>query len=145
MSEFKSSKRSVAASAEAVYAKLSDLSSLGSVLSNIPEGALDADNRQLLEQVKSTPDSVTFPAGPVGEVTLQVARRVPPTLISLEGVGTPVALNLRLEITPSGSDACEVMVALDIAIPAMLKPMVGGTLQKMADQFADVVERLNYE
>lgn len=145
MAEFKSSPRGINASAEAVYDKLSNLTAFRDILANVPESAVPAEQREMLEKVKVTDDSISFPAGPVGEITMKVAQRLRPTLISMEGVGTPVAISMRLEIAPLSDSQCEAAVALDVAIPPMLKPMVGGTLQKMADQFADVIERLNYE
>lgn len=145
MAVYKSSGRAIKASASAVYNKLSDLEGLKSVIDNIPASMVPEDKKGLLDGVKITSDSITFPAGPVGELTLKVAEKIDPTLISLVGVGTPVALNLKLELAPLGAEECEGVVALDVAIPPMLKPMVGGSLQKMVDQFADVIERLKYE
>ncbi len=144
MPVYKSTGRLVNASAEAVYNKLSDLEGLKSVIANIPDSAVPADKRELLEGIKVTANSISFPAGPVGELTLVVKERVSPTLISLEGVGAPVALGMALEIAPLSESSCEAAVSIDIAIPKMMAPMIGGTIQKMADQFADVIERLNY-
>lgn len=144
MAVYKSNGRRVMASAESVYNKLSDLNGLKNVIAGIPESAIPSDKRELLDGVNITSDSISFPAGPVGDITLRVAEKIEPSLISLEGVGTPVPLLLRLELASIGSDECEAVVALDVAIPPMLKPMVGGSLQKMVDQFADIIERLKY-
>lgn len=141
---YKSTGRLVNASAEAVYNKLSDLEGLKSVIANIPDSAVPADKREMLESIEVTADSISFPAGPVGQLTLEVRERINPTLIRLEGVGAPVALGMALEIAPISDSSCEAAVAIDIAIPKMMAPMIGGTIQKMADQFADVIERLNY-
>ncbi|MDE6811944.1 MAG: hypothetical protein K2J15_06280 [Muribaculaceae bacterium] len=145
MAVYKSSGRAVYAPASAVYNKLSDLNGLKSVINNIPSEVVPDDKKELLDGVKITSDSISFPAGPVGELTLKVVEKIEPSLISLEGIGTPVALNLRLELASLGASECEAVVALDVAIPPMLKPMVGGSLQKMVDQFADIIERLKYE
>ncbi|MDE5843209.1 MAG: SRPBCC family protein [Muribaculaceae bacterium] len=145
MAVYKSSGRAVFAPAAAVYNKLSDLNGLKGLIDNIPADVVPEDKQELLAGVRITSDSISFPAGPVGEITLRVAEKIEPSLISLEGVGTPVALNLRLELAGIAASECEAVVALDIAIPPMLKPMVGGSLQKMVDQFADIIERLKYE
>lgn len=144
MPVYKSTGRPISASAQAVYAKLSNLEGLKTIIANIPESAVPEDKRELLDGVKVTADSISFPAGPVGEITLRVTERLAPTLIRLEGVGTPVPLTMALEIAPLSESSCEAAVAIDIAIPKMMAPMIGGTIQKMADQFADVLERLNY-
>ena len=144
MAIFKSKTVAVAAPAEAVFDKLSDLSSLKVLMADIPASAVPEEQRSMLEAVSVTDDTITFPAGPVGELTMRMTRKERPTLIRLDGEGAPVALNMSLEIGEVGPDASEAAVSIDIAIPPMLKPMIGGTLQKMADQFADVIGQLNY-
>lgn len=145
MSIFKSTPVGIKASADAVYSKLSDLSNLKSLMSRIPESAIPADKKEMFDAVKITEDSIIFPAGPIGEVTLKMVEKVRPSLIKLEGVGTPVGMTLTLLIAGISTDTSEGCVEIDIAIPAMLKPMIGGTIQKMADQFAQVLGALNYE
>ena len=145
MALYKSKIQQIPASAEAVFDKLSDMSNLKSVLANVPESAIPADKRELFDAVRVSENSISFPAGPVGALTLRMARKERPGLIELIGEGAPVALTLSLEITPTGASSSEGCVAIDIAIPAMLKPMIGGTLQKMADQFGDVLGKLRYD
>lgn len=142
MANYKSEKVSLNHSAEAVFTKLSNLEGLGELLKNVPRGNIPADQLSMLEQVRVTPDTITFPAGPAGEVTLQVKRLEAPTLIALEGVGTPVPMGLSLHILPLTPDSCETYVDIELQIPAMLKPMVNGPLQKMADQFAQMLRQL---
>lgn len=144
MATYKSDKQAVAASAEQVYTKLSDLENLRNVIANIPEEKIPADKRGMLEQVKITSDSISLPAGPVGDIRLQVSRLDPYSRIELSGIGTPVPLTLGVQIDEAGPDRSEVQVLLDIDIPMMLKPMVGGTLQKMVDQFATVMAAIRF-
>lgn len=142
MATYKSEIVSLAYPAERVYAKLSNLEGLGDLLKNVPTSSIPADQAAMLEQVTVTGDSISFPAGPVGSLTLKVVERVEPTLIALEGVGSPVPMSLSLHITPLTPDTCEAYVKIDIQIPAMLKPMVNGPLQKMADQFAQMLRQM---
>lgn len=144
MATYKSETKRVEASAQQVYSKLSDLGSLKTVLDNIPEDKIPADKRQMMEQIRITSDSIALPAGPVGEIRLQVSRLEPFSRIELSGVGTPVPLTLGVRISDLGEDCAEVKVVLDIEIPMMLKPMVGGTLQKMVDEFASVMTAVKY-
>lgn len=145
MAVFKSHIQQIQASAEAVFDKLSNLENLKTLLENVPESAIPADQKEMFDAVRVTEDSISFPAGPVGELTLRLARKERPVLISLEGIGAPVALAMNLEIGIVSPDVSEAVVAIDIAIPAMLKPMIGGTIQKMADQFAEMLGRLKYD
>ncbi|MCM1368907.1 MAG: SRPBCC family protein [Candidatus Amulumruptor caecigallinarius] len=142
MAVYKSDVVGMMAPAEKVFDKLSNLEGLGEMLRNVPQGSVPADKAALLDQIRITTDTVSFPAGPAGEITLRLAERVRPSLIRLEGDGTPVPLSMTLHIAPTQPELCDVFVEIDIQIPAMLKPMVNGPLQKMADQFAQMLRQL---
>lgn len=145
MSSHKSEKVTLKASAEKVFSKLSNLEGLGELLKNVPLDQMPADQRGMLEQVKVTPDTISFPAGPVGELTLAVAEKEDPTLIRLEGRGTPVPVSLAMHISPLTPDLCEAYVEIDVKVPMMLAPMIGGTVQKMADQFANMLRQIPFD
>lgn len=124
--------------AETVYDTLIDFDNLRNVLaSGAGAGLLPDDKREMLEKVEVTADTISFPGGPVGNVTLRKGECVRPVLITLDGVGTPVKLALKLELASDGDDRCKARVVVDIDIPMMLKPMVGGPLQKLVDGLAD--------
>ncbi len=142
MATYKSEVVSLAYPAETVFGKLSNLEGLGDMLRNVPSDKIPADQMAMLEQVRITSDTISFPGGPAGDVTLRVAETSAPTLIRLEGAGTPVPMSLALHINPITPDTCETHVQIDIKIPAMLKPMVNGPLQKMADQFAQMLRQV---
>ena len=139
MTTIKSEKAKIAAPAEKVFEKLSNLDNLKPLLEKIPAEGIPADKREMFENVKITNDTISIPAGPVGEIKLRVTDRLPYSLIQLTGEGTPVPLNVQLEINSEGETACEVQVAFNLEIPLMLKPMVAGPLKKVADQFVQVM------
>ncbi len=141
MAKYKREKVTLLASADKVYGKLSNLEGLGSLLKQVPMDQVPEDQRGMLEQVKVTPDTISFPAGPVGELTLAVSEKVEPTLIRLEGRGTPVPMSLSMHITPLTPETCEAEVEVEVKIPMVLVPMIGGTLQKMADQFGQMLRQ----
>lgn len=144
MATYKSEKVGIAYPAETVYTKLSNLEGLSSMLKDIPEDKVPADKLAMLEQVKVTPDTISFPGGPVGDVTLKVVEKKESVLIRLEGVGTPVPMGLSLNVLPLTPDTCEAYVEIDVQIPAMLKPMVNGPLQQMADQFGTMLRQIPF-
>lgn len=139
MTTIKSEKTRINASAEKVYDKLSNLENLKPLLEKVPKDQIPADKREMFENLKVTADTISIPAGPVGSITLRVTDRMPYSLIQLSGEGSPVPMNMQLEIDSKGADECEVQVAINLEIPAMLKPMVSGPLKKIADQFANVL------
>ena len=141
MATYNSEEISLMAPAGAVYSKLSNLDNLRSLLEKVP-----ADKLEMFNSISVTPDSVTVPGGPVGALTFRMKEKVEPTLIKLAGEGLPpgIALSLSLHITPEGESTSKAKVTIDISIPAMLKPMVSGPLQKMADQFGQVLRAIPF-
>lgn len=130
--------------AETVFAKLSNLENLRSLLEKVPADRIPEDKRGMFESITITPESITVPGGPVGSLTFKVVEKKEPSLVKLSGEGSPVPLTLSMHIAPEGAGACTAKVEIDIAIPAMLKPMVGGHIQKMADQFGQVLKAIPF-
>ena len=141
---YKSEVISIAYPAKTVYDRLSNLQALSDVLKNIPADKVPADQMKMLEQVKVTSDSISFPAGPVGEITLKMVEKVEPSFIKLEGVATPVPVSLAMHINAHTDSTCEAYVDIDVQLPAMLKPMVNKPLQQMADQFGQMLRQMPF-
>lgn len=139
MAVFKSPTANINAPAEVVFERLSNLENLKTLMAKVPEDKIPEDQREMFNAVKVTADTISFPAGPVGEITLRMDTKEPFSLIRLVGVGTPVDLSLALDIEAQGNDASQGTVTVDIAIPAMLKPMVAGPLNKLVSQFAQML------
>lgn len=144
MATYQSPEVSLHAPAEAVFAKLSNLENLRSLLEKVPADQIPADKREMFDNITITADSITVPGGPVGSLTFRVKEKREPSLIRLEGEGSPVPLSLSLNISPDGADYSRAQAEIDIAIPAMLKPMVSGPIQKMADQFGQVLKAIPF-
>ena len=132
------------ASAETVFGKVTNLEGLADLIKQAPADQIPADQKQMLDQIRVTSDTISFPAGPAGEVTLRKVNEVAPTLVELSGEGTPVPVKLSLHITPLTPETCEAQVVFDIQIPAMLKPMVNGPMQKMCDQFSAMLRQIPF-
>ena len=139
MASFESKDTAVAASAEQVYQRFSNLEGLRTLLDGVPAESIPADKRELLDSMVITSDSISFPAGPVGSITLKLKDLQPPVMVSLEGVDTPVPLKLTLNIRPEGETGCNIKVVADVEVPMMFRPMISGPMTKAVDQFAQVI------
>ena len=71
-------------------------------------------------------------------------EKTEPSLIKLAAGNSPVPLTLTLHISPETDASCSAKVDIDIDLPPMLKPMVGGHIQKMADQFGQVLKAIPF-
>ena len=147
MADFKSETVEIHAGADTVYTRLSNLENLRPLLDRIPADRIPEDKREMFDNLTITADSISIPvnAGPVSDLTLRLTDCVEPTLIHLEGVNTPVPLNLSLHLEPINADSCYGRVEIDIALPAMFKPMVSGPLRKVTDQFAQVLGAIKFD
>ena len=139
MTTYSSDKVKLPASADAVYNKLTNLENLRDLLAKVPADRIPEDKRQMFDNIKITSDTIEVPGGPMGSLTFRVVERVDPKLIRLKGEGIPMAMELAMHIEPETADSSTAKVDLDIDIPALLKPMVGGQIQKIAKQFGDVL------
>lgn len=143
MAEYKSSPVTVNKSAEAIYDRLTDLAGLEQAIRNIPADKIPADKREMLDGIRVDENSLVIPGGPVGSITLMKTTCERPSLVSYEGVGTPVPVTLIAHISAKDTESCEITVSADIQVPAMLKPMLNGPMQKMVDQVSTSLKSLD--
>lgn len=141
MASYSSEEVTLSKPAELVWEKLSNLENLRTLLENVPEGGLPADKREMLEKIKIEGDTITIPGGPLGATTLRMTEKTPPTLVRLDGEGTPVPMSVSIHIQPLTSESSKAHVEFSLEIPAMLKPMVSGPLKQMVNQFATVLKQ----
>ncbi|MDE6038688.1 MAG: hypothetical protein K2F75_01730, partial [Paramuribaculum sp.] len=102
-------------------------------LNELPEAA-----RQKLGEVKFTSDRMIINAPAVGEIAFVIAERVPNTLLRLAAENSPLPFNIVMNFIEKSPDTTEVQTNLDVDIPPMLRPMVGGKLQQAADKFGEM-------
>lgn len=145
MSTYKSDKIQLPYPASTVFTKISDLNGLTEVLKNVPSDKIPDEQKKMLEQVRVSSDTISFPAGPVGEITLKMVEKIEPSLIKLVGEGTPVPLSMSMHISALTPDTSEAYVEIDVQIPAMLAPMVNKPLQQMADQFGKMLRQMPFQ
>lgn len=144
MAKYKSEEVSLKASAQKVFYRLSNFDSLRELLTKIPADQIPSDKKEMFDNIKLTDDSIELPGGPVGNIRLRVVEKTAPTCIKLKGEGTPVPLSLQLDIYPVDEESCRAAAQVDIEIPAMLRPMIAGPMQKMTEQFAQVLHSIPF-
>ena len=122
---------------EFISGQFADLTRLQGALDNLP-----AEDRAKVGDVRFTTDSIVMNTQQVGEIRFQVKERSAERVSFVAG-GLPMPMIIGVDLRPEGADATDVTASLDIDIPAMLRPMVGGTLQKAVDQFGELIAKLN--
>lgn len=144
MATYKSDEVTLKADAQSVFNRLSDFESLKELLGKIPEDQIPADKKEMFDSIKLTNDSIELPGGPVGAIKLRVVEKTAPSRIKLKGEGTPVPLSLQLDLQPIDDSACRAQAKVDLEIPALLRPMISGPMQKMTEQFANVLRSIPF-
>ncbi len=117
-------------------AKFSDFRDLQTRLDELPE-----EQRARVGQVSFSQDTITITTPQVGAIELRAVERTPDH-VYLQAEKSPVPMRLEINFAPKDADHTEVSGAIDVEIPMMLKPMIGPTLQKAADQFGSLFASL---
>ena len=146
---------------ERVYAKLSDLTHLegvrervndpgfeGAMRARIPEGEMPSEEqfRRIREGVQKmilTQDSLTAPAGSIGEVTLQVVEREKERLVKFELQGAPIAASLWVQMLPQGENTA-LKVTIGAELNFFIRKMVESKLKQAPDGIAQALAIIPY-
>jgi len=136
MAQFSSKPVLVARPVDALTEKFSDFTVLRHALDQMP-----AEERAKVGDVDFTADSIKINTPQVGQITLRATERSTDG-VKLQAEGAPVAMGLIIAFKAIDSGHTEVSGTIDVDIPAMLRPLVGPTMQKAADQFGGLFARL---
>ena len=135
MARYSAKKITVPVAADVIASKFSDLTAFQGALEQLP-----TDVRDKIGGLRFEKDALVIDTPQLGAVTLKVTDRTP-TRIALTAVGSPVPLVMGVDLTPSG-DSTEMATAIDVEIPAMLRPLIGGKMQEAADKFGEMMGNL---
>ena len=122
-----------------VFARVTDLGAFQQRLDQLPE-----DLRARMGSVKFGEDSITIEATPMGEIKFRVTERIPSERVTLAAEQSPVPLTLSVVTRGNiaDSNATDLQTVIEVDIPPMLKPLVGGKLQQAADMFTDMLQKM---
>lgn len=117
-------------------AKFSDFTVLEENLKNLGE-----TERAKVGDVKFTNDTICISTPQVGEIRLKAVERSPERLV-LQAEQSPVPLKLEVLMKEIDPEHTDVQGVIDVDLPLMLRPLIGPTLQKAADQFGSLFGKL---
>lgn len=111
--------------------KFADMSTFNDKLAGMPE-----DVRKHMGDLTFTRDSVCMDTKQAGKVVFKVTERDDRHIVL--ACSFPLPISLTLNLSPVADDAAktEVSTDVDIEIPAMLRPIIGPQMQKVADHFS---------
>jgi hypothetical protein len=137
MAQYKSKPTVINRSAESIVEKFSDLSLMQPAVDNLP-----AEERARIGEINFEKDCITLNTQQVGQIKFRVTERST-SRIAFTAEGTPVPMVMQVDLTSVGAEQTELVTSIEVDIPAFLKPMVGGAMQKAVDQFGGMISRFS--
>ena len=153
MAKYESQIKQVPFSQSAIYAKLSDLTNLAVIKERIDDPNVQAkipadkieEVRNAVNQMEFTTDTVSAPAGPIGNIAVQIVDREPEKCVKFTSTNSPVSFKLWVQMLPTGDTTSKLKVTIDADLNFFMKQMVGSHLEKGVDKFADMLAMIPYE
>ena len=136
MSTFSGQPVTIDRPAAEIASRFDDLSVMQSSLDNLSD-----EDRAKVGEVKFEKDNIYIQTNQVGQIQFSITERSAKR-ITMTAVGSPVPLTLSVLLKALSDTTTELTTVIDVEIPAMLKPMIGGAMKKAADQFGMLMSNL---
>jgi carbon monoxide dehydrogenase subunit G len=136
MSQYESSVKNIPFPQARVYAKLEDLNNLESLKDKLPEDKV--------KDLTYSRDEATVNVPPMGNVTIRVVEREEPKCIKLEAVGSPIPMNMWIQIIPDGEEASKMRVVAKAEVNFMLRAMIDKPLKNGVEKIAEALSLISY-
>lgn len=136
MATFESAVKTINASQEAVYEKLSDLNNLDKVKDKLPEGKIKG--------LTFDASSVSVEVPPVGRITLAIADKEPCSCIRFATTASPLPFNLLIQLSSLDDNRCNMKISIEMEVNPYIKAMLQKPLQEGVERFADVLSMIPY-
>jgi len=138
MAQFSSKEAVIAIPVADLYGRMSHLSGLQEQLDRLPQ-----DQLAQIGEVRFTDDSVSITTAQVGEIRFNVVDRVESERVVFAAANSPVPMKLIVDMAPANEASTSLKSTIDVEIPAMLRPLVGGKMKEAAERFTELVAQLN--
>lgn len=136
MTKFESSVKTICASQEAVYAKLSDLNNLEKFKDSMPEDKV--------KNLSFDSESLTIEVAPVGKITLNIVEKEPCKCIKFATTTSPLPFNLWIQIASVSETECKMKLTIGIELNPFMKGMVQKPLQEGLEKMAEMLSVIPY-
>ncbi len=137
MAKYTSKAVVLAVTKDEAYRNLTNLSAFQERLKNVPKEMLDK-----IGNIEFSENSIKFNTPQVGELQFDVVGREENkdgvSLVKFQAARSPIPLSLAIFISDKEGKA-ELTSEIDVEIPAMLRPMLGGKMQEAAEKFNEMI------
>lgn len=136
MTTFESEVKTIAASDEVIFDKLSDLSNLESVKDKLPQDKI--------KEFDFDSDSLRLTVDPVGKIGARIIERTPFKMIKFESEESPLSFNLWIQIAAINESSSKIKLTIKADINPFIKGMVSKPLQEGLNKMAEVIANIPY-
>lgn len=136
MAKYKGKSVRVNVPASNIAEKFSDLSKLSEFADNIP-----AEEKARIGEINFESDAIVITNPAAGKMVFRVTECTPEKIVFSADAMVPLGITVDLKPVDDGNET-DVSTILDIEIPALLRPMIGGKLQQVADSFGDLIGKM---
>lgn len=136
MSQYESNVKNIPYPQERVYARLEDLNNLESLKCKLPEDKV--------KDLTYSRDEATVNVPQIGNLTIRIIEREAPKCIKLEAVGSPIPINMWIQIIPDGEAASKMRVVIKAEVNFMLRAMIDKPLKDGVEKVAEALSLIAY-
>ena len=136
MSQYESNVKNIPYPQERVYARLEDLNNLESLKGKLPEDKV--------KDLTYSRDEATVNVPQIGNLTIRIIEREAPKCIKLEAVGSPIPINMWIQIIPDGEAASKIRVVIKAEVNFMLRAMIDKPLKDGVEKVAEALSLIAY-
>ena len=123
MAKYESQIKQVPYSQSAVYSKVSDLTHLAAIKERINDPKVQeqipADKleevKKSLEQMECTTDTLSTPAGPIGNISVKIIEREPEKCVKFASTNAPVSFKLWIQILPTSETTSKTLSSSSVS------------------------------
>ncbi len=142
MADYQSTVKHIAAPAEKVFAKFTDLSQLQPVIDKYKEQV--PQDKVRIKDITLTTDSCHISVDPIGTVGLKIIETEPFKTIKFASDGSPLNFNFWIQLVEKEPGDTKMRLTLRADIPFMVKAMIGNKLEQGIEMIAEALTKIEY-
>lgn len=142
MTTYQSSVKHIAAPAERIFNKLSDLKQLEPFVERLKEQV--PDDKVKIKDVMINDESVYVTMDPMGVIGVKIIEKEPFKTIKFESDKSPVQFNFWIQIVEKEPNDSKIRLTLKADIPFMIRMMIKDKVEQDIEMVAEALTKIEY-
>ncbi|MCQ2336578.1 MAG: SRPBCC family protein [Paludibacteraceae bacterium] len=142
MADYQSTVKHIAAPAERVFAKFTDLTLLQPVIDKYKEQV--PQEQVKIKDIELSKDSCFITVEPVGKIGLKIIEAEPYKTVKFASESSPLDFNFWIQLVEKEPGDTKLRLTLRADIPFMIKAMIGSKLEQGIEMMAEALTKIEY-